>query len=209
MIINVDITTALMYKPGPLMDVALEFLNKKPGQYQALDAPMNDAERRSLTKFLFRLRITTTHVPRPAGKSRGIVSIKPTSAAGTSFTRDGQTQTIQHYFEATYRRKLKYPKAVLVEVSRKGDFSQFVGLIIRSFWLDRAGDLASDRSLRDHPWAAAEGAAASGHHQDHGRVRDEEARGAVGGHSFRSSGPPYSLPRGLSFDKADMSSVCV
>ncbi|KAG8980827.1 hypothetical protein FRB95_001180 [Tulasnella sp. JGI-2019a] len=116
MVANVDITTALMHKPGSLMDIMLEFLGKPPKAYQALDAPMNDAERCSVTKFLFRLRITTTHIARPAGKSRGIVSIKPTSAATTKFVREGKTETIQQYFESTYRKKLKYPKAVLVEI---------------------------------------------------------------------------------------------
>lgn len=116
MVVNVDITTVLMYRGGPLMDIALEVLQKPPRAYQWLDAPMQDADRRALSKFLARLRITVTHIARPAGKSRGIIGIKGSSAATTKFTKDGTSTTIQQYFEATYRKKLKYPKAVLVEV---------------------------------------------------------------------------------------------
>lgn len=116
MVVNVDITTVLMYRAGPLMDVALEVLQKPPRAYQWLDAPMQDADRRALSKFLSRLRITVTHIARPTGKSRGIIGIKGSSAATTKFTKDGTATTIQQYFESTYRKKLKYPKAVLVEV---------------------------------------------------------------------------------------------
>ena len=63
MLINTDITTGTMYRPGKLIDLALEFLNK-PGKPDALAPRLGfpDRERFRLQQFLSGIKIITPTV---------------------------------------------------------------------------------------------------------------------------------------------------
>ncbi|KAG6822135.1 hypothetical protein H0H92_015119, partial [Tricholoma furcatifolium] len=113
MLINVDISTGTMYKPGNLIDLCLEFLNK-PGNPLIL-APsrgLPDRERLRLQRFISGIRILvrgkTTHV------------IKKLSTGGANahkFTmRDGESVTVADYFRQYLNASLRFPEIICVEV---------------------------------------------------------------------------------------------
>jgi eukaryotic translation initiation factor 2C len=62
MLVNVDISTGPMYKPGPLMDLALESLGMagKPDRL-APHRGLPDRERMRLQQFISGLKVTTPH----------------------------------------------------------------------------------------------------------------------------------------------------
>ncbi|KAG8903832.1 hypothetical protein FRB99_002683 [Tulasnella sp. 403] len=109
MTINIDISTGLMYSPGPLINLCLDFL-QRPGNLRALEAPMPEPERRALSKFIAKLRIHTTHNKELSNKARTIKALVETSAITTKFTVDNVSQTVQQYYESTYNKRLQYPK---------------------------------------------------------------------------------------------------
>lgn len=113
MVVNVDISTGMMYSPGPLIQTALEHF--KTNDPRILEAPMNEGAVRSLSKFVSKMKIVTNHIP--DSKARTIKGVMATSAATTKFEVDGKQQTVQQYFQATYGRQLKYPKFICVLVS--------------------------------------------------------------------------------------------
>ncbi|KAG5651697.1 hypothetical protein H0H81_007756 [Sphagnurus paluster] len=118
MLINVDISTGMMYKPGPLLDLCLEFFGmREPGKL-APARGFPDRERLRLQRFLSGLRIITPHTA--AGKPPIPRVIKKLSTAGAdaiSFPlRDGTTTTVAQYFQSIQNRALRFPGVVCVEV---------------------------------------------------------------------------------------------
>lgn len=59
LLVNVDISTAMFYKPGPLMHFCLEYFNKRhPGTLApALGFP--ERARRDLESFIMHMKVTT------------------------------------------------------------------------------------------------------------------------------------------------------
>ncbi|KAI0750722.1 argonaute-like protein [Daedaleopsis nitida] len=122
MLINVDISTGAMYKPGGVIDVALDFIGR-PRQDPNLLAPRRgfpDRERIKLQRFLSGVRVEVNipgqpqTVRRPA---RAVKKLTPAGAGQLSFTnRNGQTLTVAQYFEQTHNYRLRYPDVVCIEV---------------------------------------------------------------------------------------------
>ncbi|KAJ8580661.1 argonaute-like protein [Rhizopogon salebrosus TDB-379] len=117
LLINVDISTGTMYKPGSLMDLCLEFFGR-PGQHAVL-SPRNglpDRERIRLQRFVSGIRIRTTY----AGENKSPRVVKKLSNAGAadlSFTlRDGTSRTVAQYFQTILNRPLRFPNNLCVEV---------------------------------------------------------------------------------------------
>jgi len=117
LLINVDISTGTMYKPGPLMDLCLEFFGR-PGQANLLRNNMPDRERIRLQRFISGIRIKTTY----AGENKAPRVVKKLSSAGAadlSFTlRDGTRRTVAQYFQTILNRPLRFPNNLCVEVGR-------------------------------------------------------------------------------------------
>ena len=115
MVVNVDISTGMMYSPGPLIQIALEHL--KRNDIRSLESPMHEADMRSLSKFVNKLRIITNHNPKAGDqKPRTIKGVLSTSAATTKFDVDGKSMTVQQYFQSTYGKPLNHPKLICVQV---------------------------------------------------------------------------------------------
>lgn len=122
MLINVDISTGTMYKPGRVIDVALEFVDRKNGDPNLL-APKRgfpERERIKLQRFLSGVRVDalipgqaqTNHRP-----ARVVKKLTTAGASQLSFTlRSGQTLTVAEYFEQTHNYKLRFPDIVCIEV---------------------------------------------------------------------------------------------
>ncbi|EJF61200.1 argonaute-like protein [Dichomitus squalens LYAD-421 SS1] len=122
MLINVDISTAAMYKPGPAIDAALEFLGVTPRGPLALSPRHGfpDRELIRLQRYLSGVRVHVDIPGRPAAARRPARVIKKLTRAGASqlsFTqRDGRSITVAQYFEATHNYKLRFPDIVCVEL---------------------------------------------------------------------------------------------
>lgn len=122
MLINVDISTGTMYKPGKVIDVALEFVGRQGGDPNLL-APKRgfpDRERVKLQRYLSGVRVDvqipgqTQTSRRPA---RVVKKLTVAGAAQLSFTlRTGQNITVAQYFEQVHNYKLRYPDIVCLEV---------------------------------------------------------------------------------------------
>lgn len=140
MLINLDISTAAMYQPGPLINLCLRFLNRDPSQPQILSQAHGfpERERIRLQRHIQGIRITTdgggqqgaSRVPRAVKKITG-----PGADALSFTTRDGDSLTVSQYFQRTYNRPLRYPKLPCVEVRASlcciviifGDMDDFTG----------------------------------------------------------------------------------
>lgn len=121
MLVNVDISTGTMYKPGPLINLCLDFLGRA-GNPNIL-APKKgfpDRERIRLQRFIAGVRMLTTNAG-AAGKvnriPRVIKKITNAGAADLSFKlREGGQQTVAEYFRRANNRPLQFPDLPCVEV---------------------------------------------------------------------------------------------
>ncbi|KAG8936503.1 hypothetical protein FRC02_001469 [Tulasnella sp. 418] len=114
MLLNLDISTGLMYQSGPLLNLCAAHLGM-----QASDlANVSHEEAKSLTSFLFGLRVKTTQGNgNSSGALRGIRRFSPTAASSTMFkTREGVQQSVAQYFREAYGRSLRYPHLPCVEL---------------------------------------------------------------------------------------------
>jgi len=116
MLINVDISTATMYKAGSLGPILLEVLGDRNIQPQNLYAEtINERDRVKLHRFLSGARVL---VATDASKTPRVVKkVLNTSPQSTTFrTREGQVLTVAAYYKATYNKALAHPKMICVEV---------------------------------------------------------------------------------------------
>ncbi|EJF60851.1 Piwi-domain-containing protein [Dichomitus squalens LYAD-421 SS1] len=121
MLINVDISTAVMYMPGPIIDVALGFLKKRGPHALSLRRGLPDRELIRLQRHLSGVRINIEIPGQSSAARRPARPIKKLTRAGAdelSFTmRDGQTVTVAQYFEMTHNYKLRWPDIVCIELA--------------------------------------------------------------------------------------------
>ncbi|KAI0719595.1 argonaute-like protein [Cerioporus squamosus] len=122
MLINVDISTGAMYKPGRVIDVALEFVGR-PGADPNLLAPRHkfpDRERIKLQRFLSGVRVDV-QIPGQAQTGRRparvVKKLTTHGASELKFTmRDGTTLTVAQYFAKVHNYNLRFPDVVCLEV---------------------------------------------------------------------------------------------
>ncbi|KAL6309673.1 argonaute-like protein [Sparassis latifolia] len=123
MLINVDISTATMYRTGSLIDLCLEFFNRQ-GQDPNLLAPargLPERQRVQLQRFVSGVRIVTRN-PNNLSEvmTRSPRVVKRLSSAGANaltFTlRDTGTMSVEQYFKRTYNYDLKHPEVMCAEV---------------------------------------------------------------------------------------------
>ncbi|KAI0335424.1 argonaute-like protein [Cubamyces sp. BRFM 1775] len=116
MLINVDISTGAMYKPGPLIDIAMEVLGPKQVSQLATDA----RTRVKLQRFLSGVRIVVDVPGQPrTGRRppRVVKRLTPAGAQDLKFTnREGKTMSVAEYFKQVHNYTLRYPKFPCVEV---------------------------------------------------------------------------------------------
>ncbi|KAI0248860.1 Piwi domain-containing protein [Lactifluus subvellereus] len=119
MLVNIDISTGPMYKPGTLINLALEFL-RMAGEPNAL-APRRgfpERERMRLQQFVSGLKVTTPHNEHNPGRQRLVKKLSRESARDLSFeVADGQSITVAQYFQERLNRPLRFPDVICVELS--------------------------------------------------------------------------------------------
>ncbi|KDR84292.1 hypothetical protein GALMADRAFT_111558 [Galerina marginata CBS 339.88] len=117
MYINLDIATGIMYKPGPLTNLCLEFLGRPATDPSIMSAKKGfpDRERIRLQRFVSNMRVITEH----GGQVRPRV-IKRLTAEGASSrmfnTREGQSMSVANYFKTVLGRPLRFPDVICIEV---------------------------------------------------------------------------------------------
>lgn len=135
MLINVDISTGTMYKPGNLLDLCKEFIARTDPNALAPKRGFPDRERIRLQRFITGIRIQTRKPDNAAtsGPPRVIKKLSTAGAADITFTkREGETLTVAEYFRQTYNRPLSFPDVLCVEVSIfTPDFSHVLMSIFR------------------------------------------------------------------------------
>ncbi|KAF8974495.1 argonaute-like protein [Flammula alnicola] len=119
MLINIDISTATMYKSGPLLRVCLDFLRKDhPSQMSKQNLPERDFLR--LQRFISGIRIITAQ-PGAGGRvtqtPRVIKKLTRVSAREEMFAlREGGTISVADYFRQIQNRPLQFPDIFCAEV---------------------------------------------------------------------------------------------
>ncbi|KAH9992241.1 argonaute-like protein [Russula compacta] len=119
MLINVNTSTSAMYRPGRLMDLALEFLNK-PGRPDALEPRhgLLDDERLRLQEFVLGIRVIAPPRTSDPDAKRLIQKLTRQSSRERKFNiGDGQIMTVAQYFQDLLNIPLQYPDVICVELS--------------------------------------------------------------------------------------------
>ncbi|KAJ7765995.1 ribonuclease H-like domain-containing protein [Mycena olivaceomarginata] len=121
MLINVDISTGVMYQPGPLINLCLSFLGQNDPLI--LSRNLDDRRRVKLARFLAGIRVETRDTSRNpgSGASRARVVRKLTQQGASDVTfvmREGRTMTVARYFQDTTGQPLQFPGLLCVEVGQ-------------------------------------------------------------------------------------------
>ncbi|KAJ7321835.1 argonaute-like protein [Mycena albidolilacea] len=121
MLINVDISTGVMYQPGPLINLCLSFLGQNDPLI--LSRNLDDRRRVKLARFLAGIRVETRDASRNpgSGASRARVVRKLTQQGASDVTfvmREGRTMTVARYFQDTTGQPLQFPGLLCVEVGQ-------------------------------------------------------------------------------------------
>jgi len=119
LLINIDISTATMYKGGHLVDICLEFLRKNnPSALFAQNIP--DREFLRLMRFISGVRILTKQTDstgRSSPTPRVIKRLTRAAARQEEFTlREGGKMTVADYFHRALNKPLQFPDIFCAEV---------------------------------------------------------------------------------------------
>ena len=116
MYLNIDIATGIMYRPGPLIGLFMEFFKKNDPSAFSPTRGFPDRDRIRLQKFVSNMRVKTTHT----GRDRTVVikKLSSTGASKTMFTmRDSpQPISVANYFRMHTNKNLNFPDNICVEV---------------------------------------------------------------------------------------------
>ncbi|KAJ6611943.1 ribonuclease H-like domain-containing protein [Mycena sp. CBHHK59/15] len=117
MLINVDISTGVMYKPGPLIDLCLEFLQIPNATM--LSSQMPDRNRLSLARFIAGIRVQTADAGSGALRTRVVRKLSKEGASQLTFSmRDGGIKTVANYYREVRNQALRYPALLCVEIGQ-------------------------------------------------------------------------------------------
>lgn len=116
LLINIDISTACMYRPGKLIDLCLDFLGR-PGDIKLLER-IGDRDRLRLQRFIANLRVITETTSKEARLPRVVKGLSSTGADRMTFKmRDtGESLTVADYFKRARNKGLQYPKLPCIQV---------------------------------------------------------------------------------------------
>lgn len=128
-LINVDTATGVMYKPGRLIDLALDFLGR-PGQPDALTPRHRfpERERMRLQHFLSGIKVMTPYSPHHRGRLRFVKKLTRRGAREESFEvgEGGETMTVAEFFRVQHNISLVYPDVICVEVCAWSPLPEYV-----------------------------------------------------------------------------------
>ena len=122
MLINVDISTGVMYKAGTLLELCREFIAHRDPNALAPRRGFPDRERIRLQRFITGVRVFTRNPATGQVDDKKPRTVKRLSSAGandlTFSLREGGQMTVAQYFSKTYKRPLRFPDVLCVEVGQ-------------------------------------------------------------------------------------------
>ncbi|KAJ7932840.1 ribonuclease H-like domain-containing protein [Mycena leptocephala] len=117
MLINVDISTGVMYQAGPLINLCLAFLGRNNPALLARQIPEREWD--ALGRFITHIRVQTQDSASRAVRARSVKRLTREGANESSFTmRNGRILTVAQYFQETSGRPLRFPSLLCVEVGQ-------------------------------------------------------------------------------------------
>jgi hypothetical protein len=158
MLINVDISTGVMYQPG-LINLCLSFLGQNDPLI--LSRNLNDRRHVKLARFLAGIRVETRDASRNpgSGASRARVVRKLTQQGASDVTfvmHEGRTMTVARYFQDTTGQPLQFPGLLCVEVSLTPLFFWFTLFADDLFNTGWPGRDHPARALQRFAWATCQ-----------------------------------------------------
>ena len=117
-LVNVNLSTGVMYRSGSFIDLALDFLGRA-GTPNALSSHhgLPDRERLRLQQFISGIKVATPHHVQNPNRLRLVKKLTRDSARDHTFeTGDGQTMTVLEYFRDILNIPLRFPDLICVEV---------------------------------------------------------------------------------------------
>ncbi|KAJ3888986.1 argonaute-like protein [Lentinula edodes] len=123
LLLNIDLSTGMFYKPGPLIGVALEIVsnarNPDPNLLST-DRGLPDRIFKDLERFLKNVRVSVQPATaRSPPKVHTISTLTREGAQGITFnTRDGTPTTVASYFHNLSGRALRYPDIICAKTAK-------------------------------------------------------------------------------------------
>lgn len=119
MLINIDISTATMYRGGPLLRLCLEFL-RKDHPNNLVKGALHDRDFLRLQRFISGIRVITAQ-PGEGGRAvqtpRVIKRLTRIGARDEMFNlREGGSMSVAEYFKKIQNRPLQFPDVFCAEV---------------------------------------------------------------------------------------------
>ncbi|TFK64153.1 argonaute-like protein [Pluteus cervinus] len=114
MVINVDISTGMMYLPGRLIGLCLEHLGLGNNVQGLEGTRLSDRDRTKLSRFLSSLRIVTNH----GGATRKYTIKRITKEGANALNFEigpGRQITVANYFKSQANVQLQFPNLICVE----------------------------------------------------------------------------------------------
>ncbi|TBU32359.1 Piwi-domain-containing protein [Dichomitus squalens] len=112
LIINIDVSHALVYTGGPLVTTMMQYLNLRDSRGLQTLSP---SDFRKLRTFLKGVVVSITVSPKMRARP---ISDLVLAAGQQVFDKDNESWTVQRHFETKYGKQVRYPKYVGVKVGR-------------------------------------------------------------------------------------------
>lgn len=117
LLVQLDTSARPVYRPGPLIDVCLRFLNKNHISALSPTQGLSDQERQRLRRFVRGLRITTRSGSLTGKAGRAISGLTSVGACEVPFMpQDGRATTLARFLQETANIDLRHPSIVCIEV---------------------------------------------------------------------------------------------
>jgi eukaryotic translation initiation factor 2C len=113
LLINVDVTSAMMYKSGSLLDLCLSFFDAQDPRMLMPGHGLTPRRRIALSNFLQNLPVRAVH----NNRNRVIKGVSAVGARNLMFDYDGQQISVATYFQLHDNRALTFPDVVCAKVS--------------------------------------------------------------------------------------------
>ncbi|PBK85517.1 Piwi-domain-containing protein [Armillaria gallica] len=123
LLVNIDISTGVMFKPGSLIETCLEFFTgnrrENPDRYLRATGPqaIPPAQRRRLQTFLFGVKVEADSAA-SGKKPLSIHKLADRDAASTLFTPAGGQQTSVAQYYARANQRLQFPNIICVQTAK-------------------------------------------------------------------------------------------
>lgn len=122
MLINIDISTGMMYKPGQLINLCLEFLGRRNPNDLAPSRGFPEREQHRLNRFIGGVKVITTSGNGQQSRApRGVKKLTQRGARHEEFdlrleTGGTRKMSVADYFQRVCNRPLQFPDLPCAEV---------------------------------------------------------------------------------------------